>query len=68
MTAEDRKFYMNELKGEECLACGRPKRRGRSFCYSCYSSLPKHMQKALWQPLGNGYEAAFDEALKWLGD
>ena len=63
-----RKFYIDELRSEECLACGRPKKRGQSLCYHCYSSLPHHMQQALWQRIGDGYEEAFEEAVSWLGD
>jgi len=64
---KDRKFYYDELMGEECQ-CGRPKRKRRSFCYKCYSSLPHHMQRDLYQLIGQGYEEAYDEAVRWLND
>lgn len=61
----DWKFYLDELKSEECI-CGMPKPSGRSFCYHCYKSLPRHMQRALYQRIGDGYEEAYEEAVEWL--
>lgn len=58
-------FYFNELMGNEC-ACGDRKKEGRSFCYNCYSSLPRDMQKALYKHIGFGYEEAYEEAFKYL--
>ena len=63
----DIKFYLKELQSEECQ-CGKPKNKGFSFCYGCYKSLPIEMQRALWQQIGAGYEDAYDQALKYLGD
>lgn len=65
MEAKDRKFYYDELMGEGCQ-CGRAKRKKMSLCYKCYKSLPRHMQQDLYQLLGQGYEEAYDEAVKWL--
>ena len=58
-------FYLKELKSEEC-ACGEPKKKGKSFCYRCYSSLPGEMQKDLYKSIWEGYPAAYDKALAWL--
>ena len=63
----DRKFYISELKSEECQ-CGEWKRSGMSFCYKCYVSLPRLVQKALYTSFGQGYEEAYDEAIKYLSD
>lgn len=62
---EEWRWYVEELMSEECL-CGRPKRRHYSFCYRCYSALPGDMQKALYRRIGDGYEEAFEEAVKYL--
>lgn len=62
---KDKEFYIKELMSDEC-ACGRPKRPGHSFCYRCYRSLPGHMQHDLFQIVGNGYEEAYEAAVKWL--
>jgi len=62
---KDRQFYLEELGSEECQ-CGRLKKRGRSFCYTCYSSLPQTLKDGLWLPIGRGYEAAYDAAVEWL--
>jgi hypothetical protein len=58
----DRQFYMAVLSIEQCQ-CGRWKRRGMTFCHRCYKRLPTVMQRALYQPIGNGFEAAYDEAV-----
>lgn len=58
-------FYYDQLQGNEC-ACDGPKRRGYSFCFTCYKHLPKDMQSDLYQKIGQGYEEAYDEAVKWL--
>lgn len=65
MADKDIKFYVEELGSEECF-CGKKKGRGNSFCYSCYKSLPGHMQRDLYQRLYNGYEEAYDAAVEWL--
>ena len=59
------KWYFDELISEECL-CGKAKKRQYSFCYSCYRELPGDMQKALYGRIGEGYEEAFEEAVKYL--
>jgi len=64
---KDRRFYITELKSAECQ-CGRPKKPHKSLCYGCYKALPKQMRRDLWQGIGDGYEAAYDAAVAWLGD
>ena len=61
----DRAFYVKTLASEECL-CDRPKKRGKAFCYRCYRELPTAMQRALYRPLGLGFEEAYEEAVLWL--
>ena len=59
------KWYFKELQSNECL-CGDYKKPGKSFCYWCYGRLPKEMKNALYQQIGNGYEEALNEAVKYL--
>jgi hypothetical protein len=61
----DFKFYLQELNSEEC-ACGAWKKKRLSFCYTCYRALSKDMQKDLYQRMGEGYEEAYDDAIRWL--
>lgn len=61
----DTKFYIDELRSDECQ-CGRTKKPGYSFCYKCYSSLPMDMRNDLYQQMGDGYEEAYDAAVHWL--
>jgi hypothetical protein len=59
------KFYLREFISEECQ-CGKYKKSQMSFCYPCYKSLPRDLQRNLYNRLGNGYEEAYDEALTYL--
>ena len=61
----DWRFYVEHLRSEECQ-CGKPKKRGRSLCYSCWKQLPYDYRMGLWLKLGDGYEEAYDAACKWL--
>lgn len=61
----DTKFYIEALKSEECF-CGKTKKSGNSFCYSCYKSLPNDMQKDLYLRMFQGYEESYDKAVAWL--
>lgn len=61
----DWSWFYNELISDEC-ACGRPKKPGYSFCYRCYRSLPGDMQRDLYKRIGEGYEVAYEAAVKWL--
>jgi len=65
MPDKDTQFYIKELRSEECF-CGRAKKSGMSFCYKCYKSLPKDMQKALYLSIWQGYGLEYDKAVEWL--
>lgn len=69
MTQEekDRRFCIEALKSEECQ-CGRPKQRGRSVCFKCWQKLPDDLRRALYRKIGAGYEAAYDDACRFLND
>jgi len=64
---KDRLFYVNMLKSDECI-CGRWKRPKMAFCYQCYKRMPRDIQLALYNRIGAGFEAAYNEAVKWLDD
>jgi hypothetical protein len=57
---------LRELKGIVCAVCGRSKGKGRSFCFSCYISLPANLQKRLYERYGAGYTENYFEAKNWL--
>lgn len=62
----DCKRYLDKLKSKECR-CGRWKREGVSFCARCYWSLPEHLRVALYRPIGQGYEEAYEAAVRFFG-
>lgn len=49
-----------------CCVCGVTKAKQNGFCRACYFSLPKAMQRPLWQRFGEGYEFAHQAAREWL--
>lgn len=63
--AWDQHFYMQQLASAECF-CERPKKPGRAFCYRCYKTLPPELRSPLYRPIGDGYEAAYEEAVRYL--
>lgn len=65
MSKDETKFYIQELRGEEC-ACGAWKKSGFAFCFACYHALPFDIRDELWNRMGDGYEEAYDIAIKWL--
>lgn len=58
---------VQSLRGAECPACGKLKRGGHTLCRHCYQALPAKLRQRLYQRLGDGYEQAFDAALRHLG-
>jgi len=61
----ERRFYFDELMSEGCQ-CGKSKRSGYSFWFSCYWKLPMHMQRDLYKLIGEGYEEAYEAAVEFL--
>lgn len=55
-----------EFMDTKCCVCGGKKPPKNGFCSRCYYSLPKTMQRALWQRFLEGYEEAHEEAREWL--
>ena len=58
----------SELAGVECHGCGGAKEMQKTFCRRCYYALPPRMRKALYSPIGDGYEEAREEAGAFLRD
>ncbi|HEY7184331.1 MAG TPA: hypothetical protein VIC84_23045 [Blastocatellia bacterium] len=46
--------------------CGNAKGRKMSSYRSCYYKLPRQMQRNLYKRAGEGYEEAYDAAMKYL--
>ena len=57
---------LQSLKSSSCPACGGGKGARKSFCYRCFGLLPWVMKGDLYKRFGDGYEDAFDYALKWI--
>jgi hypothetical protein len=57
--------YARALASNEC-ACGKDKKPGYAFCYGDYAALPDKMKRALWKRIGQGFEEAYEAAIKWL--
>ncbi len=54
-----------ELRGMKCR-CGEGKESGKTFCTSCYWSLPRDVQRNLYKKINQGYAEAYQEAVKIL--
>lgn len=59
------RLMMHELGGIICR-CGRPKQERQTFCRKCYYSLPGPQRRALYNRVGQGYEAAYLVAVDFL--
>ena len=58
-------FYLEQFKSNECH-CGQAKRPRYSFCYTCFKMLPQDLQVDLYSRFGQGYEEAYEAAVKYL--
>lgn len=58
---------IDSLCSNLCPACGRGKNARMTLCGGCYHGLPRELQKALYNRLGEGYSEAVDQALRMLG-
>jgi hypothetical protein len=61
----DVQFYLKELRSEQCQ-CGAPKKSGKSLCYACWKKLPWELQYRLYLRIGDGYEEAYEAAVRRL--
>jgi hypothetical protein len=62
---KDKLWYIREFRGNECT-CGKTKKPGSAFCYTCFSKLPYTYRMATYQRMGEGYEEAYEDAVQWL--
>ena len=65
INSKEKLDIIKNLRSEECI-CEKSKRKGFSFCYHCYQSLPNDMKKALYRKVNEGYIEAYEEAVKYL--
>lgn len=56
---------VQELLGSVCR-CGSAKTPRQTFCGSCYRSLSYRLRRPLYKRIGEGYEAAYQEAADFL--
>jgi hypothetical protein len=54
-----------ELSRQKCR-CFAPKERRHTFCKHCYYALPFAMRRKLYDRVGEGYEAAYVAAVRFL--
>ena len=53
------------LKSTTCK-CGGFKKAKQAFCYNCFKLFPAKIQQDLYKRIGDGFEGAVDDALKFL--
>jgi hypothetical protein len=56
---------IRELHSDMC-PCGERKVKKTAFCAGCWKLLPPHMQKSLYQKLGQGFERAYEQAKRCI--
>jgi hypothetical protein len=66
-TQSELKFFIDTLASDECQ-CGRHKQPGRAVCFKCYARLPDDKRRALFRRVGAGFEAAYEDAYRFLND
>lgn len=66
VTKMDRNEAIEILSSEVC-ACKKAKARRMAFCSGCYYKLSATIRRALYAPLGKGFEQAYDLSLETLG-
>lgn len=58
---------IDSLRSTVCPACDNSKRARQTLCPSCYRRLNPQQKRALYNPVGAGYEEAVFDALAALG-
>jgi hypothetical protein len=56
---------VRELLGQTCQ-CGKKKQPRNTFCRSCYYALSPQLRRDLYNRIGEGYEEAYDAAIRVL--
>lgn len=59
------RLAVHELGRGQCR-CAKPKHNRQTFCKACYYALPPEMRQALYNRVGEGYEAAYVAAVNVL--
>lgn len=54
------------LRSTVCPACGDGKKAKQTLCRGCYFACSAKVRKALYNPLGDGYESAVARAFEEL--
>lgn len=57
---------MQSLRSETCPTCGGPKGAMRTLCLACFRKLPHTIKNRLYSRFGEGYETAFQDAMRFL--
>lgn len=58
---------VTSLRSTVCPHCGGGKKARQTLCGRAYFKLPLSLRKALYSPVGSGYEQAIAKALDYLG-
>jgi hypothetical protein len=58
---------VDSLQGRVCPACGGMKKAKQTLCARDYYRLRPDQREALYRRVGEGYEEAFDDAMRTLG-
>lgn len=68
ITAEQltRRVLVDSLYSRVCPACGDRKGEQKTFCYSCFCSLPSQLKAATYNRVGKGYEKAVLDCMNQL--
>jgi hypothetical protein len=67
MSTVDVSDLLRELRGTTCR-CGATKRTRETFCRGCYHRLAPPQRRALYRPIGEGYEEAYRDAVASLDE
>jgi hypothetical protein len=62
---EETVLTVREL-GSTLCRCGATKRKGRTFCATCYYRLPQDLRCDLYKRLAEGYLDAYAAAVEYL--
>ena len=57
---------ITSLQSNICPACSKAKKPRHALCFQCWRLLPHEQRDALYDRVGQGYEAAFDQAMRTL--
>lgn len=64
---QHRRLLVSSIRSRHCPACTAQKQVNKSVCSGCWAKLTSDAQRALYNRIGDGYEEAFENAMKSLG-